>query len=650
MPGITLDELKGARSTLLKKGFLPIPAYAKEKRPLVKWKSDSYTLKDWSKGIKRIEGAKGNVGILTGHKSDVIVLDIDNKLPAKAEKDPVLYSQKKGLEDWWSLLKDHEEPQTLRCVSPTGGIHYYFKWDDDFADKLKSTTNSCVMSIDTDLGRKLCAIDIRGDGGFIMAPPSITDDGQYVWQPNAKIADVPILEMPQWIKTISRAEAAHTLLFANDDITNEEFERFKQSRYFRNHQLFKVDEYQRMILKETEDFDCLICKRRHTHHSNHPFLVKKGDELLFVCRQARGGNKFHAFIKEETTDLVEDAAKEEMKDTPHQVLMKVLWAVGKKKKLQKFGDWIYKPMSKEQPAAYRRYMKFQDFVNATLRGHPVWTTSPKRAKDVMMHLEFYDDADLPFMKPDMNILTFKSGCLLLKTVEFVRYDDKRVKGKVARHYIDADYTGEEHTPTFDKFVMYQLEDISDVEERQAVFEIFLALLGRLFFKVSELDRWGVAPFILGLSNTGKSTLQKIIRRWFGPASQGVISGNHQNVFGLEDFVGKELIVIPETPHNMKEIFDPTVLQTMVTGEETSIVGKHKKAYTDILNIPLFCIGNCFFNYDDVKGAIVRRFPIIFFGRYITERDSSIEDTVIQKEMSNLICKCLRAYKRLREEN
>ncbi|KAJ3002069.1 hypothetical protein HKX48_002541, partial [Thoreauomyces humboldtii] len=65
--GLTLEQLKSAKTKLLKKGFLPIPAHVKYKSPLGKWKT--YTIKDWSKSLNLIEGAKGNIGVLTGVKS-----------------------------------------------------------------------------------------------------------------------------------------------------------------------------------------------------------------------------------------------------------------------------------------------------------------------------------------------------------------------------------------------------------------------------------------------------------------------------------------------------------------------------------------------------------------------------------------------------
>ncbi|KAI9094084.1 hypothetical protein DFS34DRAFT_629870 [Phlyctochytrium arcticum] len=166
--GLTLEELKSAKTKLLKKGLVPIPAHISKKHPLGDWKN--YSVKDWNKSVGKIYGAKANIGVLTGSKSGVIVVDVDNKVANQAVSSE-MYRKTSGLNDWNVLCEANGgEPQTLRCQTPSGGRHYYFVWDETLAGVVK-TTNSNVMSID----EQLCAIDIRGDGGFVMCPPSISN-------------------------------------------------------------------------------------------------------------------------------------------------------------------------------------------------------------------------------------------------------------------------------------------------------------------------------------------------------------------------------------------------------------------------------------------------------------------------------------------
>lgn len=99
-----------------------------------------------------------NIGIATGGMSNgLVVIDVD-------------YDNEKG-EDGYIVLKAweavHGELPEGACVStPRGGLHLYFASDEPF---------SC--STNTDDG-----IDIRADGGFVVAPPSVREDGrQYEW-------------------------------------------------------------------------------------------------------------------------------------------------------------------------------------------------------------------------------------------------------------------------------------------------------------------------------------------------------------------------------------------------------------------------------------------------------------------------------------
>ncbi|KAI9091025.1 bifunctional DNA primase/polymerase [Phlyctochytrium arcticum] len=648
--GITLDQLKAAKNKLSKKGFVPVPAHPKEKRPLGKWKE--YTLSDWSKTMKLLPGGRGNIGILTGEKSTVIVLDIDNKVVSRdANADGSIYSKSTGVQDWETLIFEHGEPKTLKATSPSGGAHYYFQWDDDFA-KLVKTTSTCVMSIDD----QLCAIDLRGEGGFIMTPPSSLSNGVYAFENEEE----SIAQLPNWIKQniIStraidkkvqheeKVQNNYKNVFENDPIASDDFELFKSSKYYQNHKVLNVDSYNRIILKETGDFDCSICKRKHTHHNNHPFLVRHSGQLFFVCRPSNGRGKFLTVVKkEEETEQQAEPPKVE-KDTPHYILMSELWSVARKEYLMKSNDWIYKPLE-GKPCAYVKHLPYQEWVNQVLRKHKIYLSAPKRCLDIMKHLEMYDDCDLPVLKKDKNVLAFRNGALLLNKAEFITYKDKRLKGVAARHYIDQDFTGGDYTPLFDQVLMHQL---STCEEKIEVYKVVVALIGRLFFDTGKLDKWAVALLLYGESRTGKTTLLNIIKSMFNISEIATLAANTEKIFGLDNMFEKELLLVPEVPHNMKEVFDPTMIQSMIDGDFMNIAGKHKKALTGSFKTPIMMAGNIFPPYDDKRGAIANRIPILVFENLVVEKDTSIEDAVIQNELPNLINKALKMYHTMREDN
>ncbi|KAI8996036.1 bifunctional DNA primase/polymerase [Gaertneriomyces semiglobifer] len=647
LEGVILDQLKSAKAKLLKKGFVPIPAHPKEKRPLGDWKE--YNVSDWNKVLKCLRGVRSNIGVLTGEKSGIVVVDIDKKEPKEDEAPNDDYSAETGLSDWQEMIKEHGDPKTLKCRSPSGGLHYYFRWDDELGQSVATTSTRVMSRAD---GR-LCGIDLRGDGGFIMAPPSSIKTGKYEWLDETEIAPLPTWIRNNILKTCNGLKKArhetkvknHFInAFANDSITLEDFEVFKTSPYYQDHEVVNVDSYSRIILKETKDFDCTICKRRHVNHKNHPFLVRFGGKLLFVCRPNNGDQKHNVIVKKEEETSNED----DVKDTPHYLLMSELWTIAKRDSLKKYNNWIYRPLE-NKPCAYVKYLSYQEWVNKVLRKNKIYVSAPKRHLDILKHLEMYNDPDLPFLQRDRNVIAFRNGALLLDTNTFVPYSDATLKGVAARHCIDQDFTKSDYTPMFDQVVMHQLTGY-DQEERKNIYNVVIGLIGRLFFDVGQYDKWAVALLLYGESRTGKSTLLNIIKAMFDISEVAILAANTEKIFGLENIIGKELLLVPEIPHNMKDTFDPTMLQSMIDGDFVNVAAKHAKATTGAFKTPIMMAGNVFPNYDDKKGAIVNRVPIFVFENFVTDKDTSIEEVVIKNELPNLIYKSLKIYYILRESH
>ena len=118
--------------------------------------------------------------ILTGRDNKLFVLDIDNN------------------EHWKQFLKKNKkrEPKTVKALSGTGGTHLYFKCDEDVD----------YITIGTKVFGNEYDIDIRNNGGNIIAPPSsyynkkMQKNVQYEWI--VSIFDEEPKELPIWIKKI----------------------------------------------------------------------------------------------------------------------------------------------------------------------------------------------------------------------------------------------------------------------------------------------------------------------------------------------------------------------------------------------------------------------------------------------------------------
>lgn len=104
-----------------------------------------------------------NIGIVTGEPSGVFVVDIDPR--------------NGGDRAWQELLEEHGDVPVTRTVETGGGgTHLYFRHLP--GRKLKKSIRR--------------GIDLKGDGGYVVAPPSLhSSGGTYRWRDEAGIAEAP---------------------------------------------------------------------------------------------------------------------------------------------------------------------------------------------------------------------------------------------------------------------------------------------------------------------------------------------------------------------------------------------------------------------------------------------------------------------------
>jgi hypothetical protein len=160
----TKTKLHKAALAYCRKGLPVIPLQPRDKRPLIEWAeyqtatATESEVSDWWK-----KWPDANIGIVTGKISDIIVLDVDGEPGIKTLKQERL-----------------QIPPTLTARTGGGGFHYVFKHPGG------EIRNFC---------RKLPSLDLRGDGGYVVAPPSVHNSGNvYEW-----ILKEPPAPVPEWL-------------------------------------------------------------------------------------------------------------------------------------------------------------------------------------------------------------------------------------------------------------------------------------------------------------------------------------------------------------------------------------------------------------------------------------------------------------------
>ena len=114
---------------------------------------------------------KAMIGVPTGAPISSFILDIDVK-----------HDGFKALD---ALIKANGAiPKTVWARTQSGGDHFYFKLPGD----------KCIRNSVSRLGKGL---DVRGDGGYVIVPPSLGANGAYTWINAPK--EAPIVDSPDWL-------------------------------------------------------------------------------------------------------------------------------------------------------------------------------------------------------------------------------------------------------------------------------------------------------------------------------------------------------------------------------------------------------------------------------------------------------------------
>ena len=127
-----------------------------------------------------------NIGIVTGKENGIVVVDIDGDI---------------GKETWRNLIRQHEYKSKTLKITTCKGCHLYFKYPSALR-----VINNRVRFVD--------GIDIRADGGYIVAAPSVHPSGKK-YQVDRPIDFSELEELPNWLLQLILNKDS------NDDVKTE---------------------------------------------------------------------------------------------------------------------------------------------------------------------------------------------------------------------------------------------------------------------------------------------------------------------------------------------------------------------------------------------------------------------------------------------
>jgi bifunctional DNA primase/polymerase-like protein/primase-like protein len=165
--------LNDAALAYLARGWSVIPIEPRGKRPLVQWtayqqrRATSAEVDGW---FRRWPNA--NLGIVTGAVSGIVVLDVDRRhggALSLAQLD----------------IEIGPVPMTVEAATGGRGRHLYFRHPGS--------------KVANRVGLRP-GIDLRGDGGCVVAPPSVHPSGRrYTWVLGHSPAEIEIALLPAWL-------------------------------------------------------------------------------------------------------------------------------------------------------------------------------------------------------------------------------------------------------------------------------------------------------------------------------------------------------------------------------------------------------------------------------------------------------------------
>lgn len=173
----TLDQVLELASM----GLRVHPLLPKNKVPVVKQWQQKATTVERTIRVWAVTNKGCNWGVATGEESGVFVVDVDSK--------------KGGLKAWKRLVQKNSLPKTVTCRTGSGGLHVYFKY-------------SKGMDIRNSVSSIAAGIDVRGNGGQVVVPPSTHPNGvNYEWVSGLSPQDVSFARAPKWLlAAIMRAQ------------------------------------------------------------------------------------------------------------------------------------------------------------------------------------------------------------------------------------------------------------------------------------------------------------------------------------------------------------------------------------------------------------------------------------------------------------
>ena len=328
--------------------------------------------------------------------------------------------------------------------------------------------------------------------------------------------------------------------------------------------------------------------------------------------------------------------------------------------LQRYGDSLYEKIYYKSyfTHAWKEKLSIRKFIyekTEFCQDYRQWhnlTSNASNIKNATDFLENCRDPRISDLKKDRHVFAFRNGIYNCKektingyTDHFYEYGAELTKSLnldiVACKFFDCNFNNFDEIDDWYSIPTPFFQSIFDYQEfDEDVSRWIYVLIGRLLFELGELDNWQIALFLEGVAGSGKSTITKIVKKFYETADVGVLSNNIEKKFGLSSLRNKLLFLAPEIKNDFG--LEQSEFQLLVEGGDMQLPVKFKDSHYIEWKIPGLFAGNEPPNYTDNSGSISRRLVVAKFHKKVNNKDSDM-DKKLEKELPSIIKKSASAY-------
>lgn len=577
--------LRDAAITYARAGIAVFPLVSGTKIPAIAggFKSSSNNIEQVSAWWPK--GSLNNIGIATGAVNGHIAVDVDVK---------------SGVDGYasWSALKSELDvvDSTLCCDTPSGGMHVFYASPQD-------------LTISNKVGF-LPGVDIRGDGGYVVASPSIVDGKRYKWKDNPiQPVSVPDALVQQLMK--NRRQPLEAMSTAKCDIA-------PVKAGGRNEKLFRLALTQMKAghtKTEVQDFSI-----RANELFQPPMELSEVNEIV--------NNVFRLYEKTIHVNYTDSGNAAKFSQLYGDVIRYVIetdsWLLWNGVYWEPTSYIVIQGMAKDVAKTFHNEADAMDqgAMKARLKKHALSAESATRIKDMIILFKSEPGIGLPIAKLDSDgfLLGVKNGYIDLKTGNFYPPDQSKMITQIAGTHFDEKAT----CPQWVKFVGQVMggdKELVTYLQRKMGYSLTSSLIEQCM------------DFGYGFGANGKSTylnLNLALMGDYGAQASGDLLLDRARSNGgpsgdIASLRGKRFVAMSEVDEGRH--FSEALVKSMTGGD--AIVARHmyQSQFTFIPTHKMFVAGN---HKPVVKGnddGIWRRMRLIPFSVSIKkeDRDPNLEN-------------------------